>query len=155
MGTVPDMDRGAHVLNVVDGRAELIQVPEPAPDENLLDEGYEVQIAEDGSATIKGVVQAAGTAAVDVRARFVNPGRRDDAISARFGNFFGKPRVSRSRFSDLRNLEEPPHYSFEVAVADVLKRTSGEPTVPLALTPHSLRGFAATETRKFDVLLPP
>jgi transglutaminase-like putative cysteine protease len=155
MGTIPDMDRGAHVLNVVDGRSELVQVPEPAPDENLLDEGYEVVIAEDGSATIKGVVQAAGTAAVDVRARFVNPGRRDDAISARFGDLFGKARVLTSRFSDLRNLEEATHYSFEVAVSDVLKRTSGEPTVPLALTPHSLRGFAATQTRKFDVLLPP
>ncbi|MBI1853321.1 MAG: DUF3857 domain-containing protein [Planctomycetes bacterium] len=155
MGTIPDMDRGAHVLNVVDGRAELIQVPEPGPEENLSDEGYDVSIAEDGSAAIKGVVQASGTPGVDLRARFVNPGRREDSIAARFGDLFGKTRVSTSRFSDLRNLEESPHYSFELAVSDFLKHTSGELTAPLTFSPHSLRTFSATETRKFDVLLPP
>ncbi len=155
MGTIPDMDRGAKVLEVVDGRAELAEVPEAGPDENVLDEGFEVTVSPDGAAIIRGAVQATGTAGVEVRARFGNVGRREDAIAARFNDLFGKTRVTSSRFSDLRNLEEVPHYSFELSVPDFLKRSGADWTAPVTFFSRSLRSFAALETRRFDILLPP
>jgi hypothetical protein len=156
---LPQMDRGAKVILVKEGGAEMAQVPWNSPGEQGIEEEVQASLEADLSASLRFRGRARGDDASAFRAYFEVPGRRRFELERIFGARFAGAAVESERFSDLRDRSRP--VEFEVAVKApgfVARAPEGEVIQVLDDFFETARKYAAAgslEERRHDLLLGP
>ncbi len=155
VSTLPDMDRGATVVVVRDGKPEIQVVPMPPPEENGHEVTYDVELKPDRrGAVVTARTRAWGTPAAAERRILHNPGRRREVIENLLIRDFGSARYVSSSVPDMTRLEREIEYSAIADVPEIVKRSGTGLALPATIRRISLAAFATSESRRFDLLLP-
>jgi len=104
---LPGEDRGAIALVVNPGAPpRFLPVPEARPEENRVESRFDVTLAADGRATVRGSSRIAGAQASDYRRAYVSAHDRRAQAEKAFARTFPGLRVEAVTLSDLARLEE-------------------------------------------------
>ncbi len=152
---LPGEDRGATVLIVnQDAPPRFGYVPEAAPSDNRTETTFEIALAPDGSARVKGASRIAGTQAPGYRRAYQTENERRAVLEQAFNRTFPGLEVRGVTISDLTRIEDDVSMQFELSVPRYARAEAGG----LAFTPFGA-GNGYTETyaslgkRRYDLVV--
>jgi tetratricopeptide (TPR) repeat protein len=149
---LPGEDRGATVLVVnPDAPPWFGTVPEASPEENRVESSFEVALAEDGSAVVRGTSRIAGAPAPAYRRAYETTNDRRAVLEQAFNRTFPGLEVRAVRFSDLGRIEEDVTLEFEMGVPRYAK-PDGRFT-PFGAGNGYAESYAAASSRAFDLVI--
>jgi hypothetical protein len=149
---LPGEDRGATVLVVNPGGPGWFgTVPEARPEENRVESEFQVTLAADGSAVVRGSSRVAGAQASSYRRAYESANDRRAVLERAFNHTFPGLEVRKVSFSDLGRLEEDVTMEFELAVPRYAQ-PDGTFT-PFGAGSGYAEAYVAASTRTHDLLL--
>jgi tetratricopeptide (TPR) repeat protein len=152
---LPGEDRGAVALVVNPGApARFLTVPEAAPEENRTESRFDVALAPDGRATVRGASRIAGAQAPEYRRAYVSAHDRRAQLEKAFSRTFPGLRVEAVTLSDLSRLEEDVRMEFTLDVPRYAQPDAGG----LRFTPFGggagyLETYASLSERRHPLVL--
>ncbi|HUL60609.1 MAG TPA: DUF3857 domain-containing protein, partial [Anaeromyxobacteraceae bacterium] len=152
---LPGEDRGATVLVVnPDAPARFGYVPEATPADNLVASEFQIALAADGSAEVKGASRIAGTSAPGYRRAYQTENDRRAVLEQAFNRTFPGLEVRTLGMSDLGRIEDDVAMKFEMAVPRYARHYDGG----LVFTPFGeasgyTESYASLGSRRFDLIL--
>lgn len=152
--TLPDMDQGASVLVVDEGKAELREVPCTTPEANCNDSELDIALAADGSATIAECRAPRGNAAVPLReALSSEPARRQQQFERELGRRFGTVQLETVQGSDPLRLDLPVELRLRARVPQLGQRRGNEWMLPGTWSQGDLQRLVTEPQRTAPLLL--
>ena len=152
--TLPEMDQGARVLVVDQGRAELREVPWTTPAENRTQTEYTVTLRGDGSAEVAVAWSPLGNAAVELRSlTATEPARRKEQLERRLGSLLGKLELQDVQSSDGLALGSPVVVTAHALVPELGQREGERWQLPSSWVYGDLQGLATAAERRTPLLL--
>ena len=153
--TLPAMDRGAKVVVVKGGRAELLDIPWSAPSDEQETTSYVITLDADGAATIDYRYEPRGNAATTIREDYGSEtARRDVKLQDRLAARFGRVELESSRYSDLASLETPVDVRARFLVKDLAARDGPNAfRLPVTFDKTNLGTLTPSEQRSYDLVL--
>ncbi|HUK65801.1 MAG TPA: DUF3857 domain-containing protein [Anaeromyxobacteraceae bacterium] len=152
---LPSEDRGATVLVVKAGQPPLFTtIPEGRPEDNASESRYEVTLAADGSADVRGESRVAGAQAPGYRRAYASEHDRRALLEQAMSRAFPGLTVKEVATSDLSRLEDAVvmHFSLELPrLAD--REGDGLRLMPLGVSPGYVEALAPLSARTFDLVL--
>jgi hypothetical protein len=124
----PAMDRGSVALQINEGKAKLVRLPNAGPEASPHERKFDISLASDGSATFVAESTVAGVNAPSWRARYAPAGTRKDRAAQDFSGFLGPIDLTKDAsvtVKDVTDVEKP----FNVMVrgkASAIARREGE-----------------------------
>ncbi len=103
---LPAMDRAALALQVNEGHAKLVHLPDPPASESVTTKRVEATIGDDGGATIDWRADVTGVSASSWRARYHAESTRKQRVQEDLGTEFSGLAIDKLDASDLENLEK-------------------------------------------------
>jgi hypothetical protein len=159
MRNVPAMDRGARVLVVKPGGAEVVRIPWNAPEEFQVGQDFRVSILPNGAAEFDGKARFTGDFSVWARQNFSVEGKRQIELSKILGASLGKHSIERAEFPDLKDLSSPEvEVGLKVRLDSYAQADGARMTVPVKFVQvfpvaMILSRLAALEKREHDMVL--
>ncbi|MCC6670111.1 MAG: DUF3857 domain-containing protein [Planctomycetes bacterium] len=154
LDTLPEMDQGATVLVVEDGRGVVRPIPWSEADANLDTETVVVNLDERGNATIGWRREPRGTAAVGVReALGSEPSRRKEILERALADSLGKVELRTLDTSDLLEPGQPVRLGAEGTVRDFAAREGEALLLRVALGESGLASGVRAPGRQLALLL--
>ena len=155
---VPSMDRGAEVLIVKPEGAERVVIPWNTPEEMLFGQEFEVALEPTGAAMLRGKTVFTGDWSVMARSLFSVEGKRDLVLAGLLGQSFGKHKIEKKEFPDLKDIGEPKvEIGLDVRVDGLGQVQGNRMTLPVKFVDFGilaqLQGLAALEKREHDMVL--
>jgi tetratricopeptide (TPR) repeat protein len=154
-GDLPGEDRGATVLVLEPGKPPVFgTVPAAGPSDNQLTTTFEVALATDGRATVKGHSRVTGVQAPEYRRAYLAEGDRRALLEQAFNRTFPGLQVQEVAISDLTLLEEPVAMSFAMEVPRYA-RPDGDGLLftPFGVGARYAEAYASLSSRKHDLVL--
>jgi tetratricopeptide (TPR) repeat protein len=151
--TLPTMDRGARVLIVRDGKAELRDVPWTDAAVNVDDAEWDIDVAGNGDAKARRTHRPKQNHAVSVRDELGNePAKRTEKLERQLGEVLGKVKVDSVATSDLLDLGKPVEVIVDLMVTEFAAKQDGGLVLKGSLSPTDLTQMTAKPTRTFALL---
>jgi tetratricopeptide (TPR) repeat protein/transglutaminase-like putative cysteine protease len=114
---LPAEDRGATALVVnPDGPPRFVTVPEATPEQNRTESRFEVSVAPDGRAVVRGSSRIAGAQAPEYRRAYLSAHDRRAQLEKAFNRTFPGLRVQEVTLSDVARIEEDVRLEFTLEV---------------------------------------
>jgi tetratricopeptide (TPR) repeat protein/transglutaminase-like putative cysteine protease len=114
---LPGEDRGASVLVVnPGGPPRFTTIPEARADENRTESRFEVAVAPDGTATVRGASRISGAKAPEYRRAYLSAHDRRAQLEKAFNRTFPGLRVRDVSLSDVARIEEDVRMEFTLEV---------------------------------------
>ena len=151
---LPASDRGASVVVVRDGKAELLRIAENDARESIISVKSEVELEEDGKGKARASVRFSGLTDSVTRARMVTEADREREIESFFAAVLGEGRVDRFEVSDLDDLTRPVEIDASLSFDAIGSRRDDRIEIGLRASGARLSRFCAKEYRVHDLLLP-
>ncbi|MBI3820946.1 MAG: DUF3857 domain-containing protein [Planctomycetes bacterium] len=154
MGILPDMDYGATVVVIDDGKPILKDVGYPDASFNRENMEISLEVAADGSA--KGQLTLRPTGGIDVRLRefFSNEkGAQKENLERFLSPRLGRTKVNDLETSNLQNLGERVEIRASIEIEKLAKSKGNDYALPLTVTPRNLLERAPESKRNYDLLL--
>ncbi|MHC4973237.1 MAG: DUF3857 domain-containing protein [Planctomycetota bacterium] len=149
----PATDRGAQVVVVKPGGAELRTIPEAGADAMGLDQTWNVKINADGSAVAEGELVWRGDMAVFIRQQFSVEGQRPIFLNGLAARFFGEVKLLSHDFDDLGDLSQArTSFRLKLEIASFVKADDTLDTAFLDML-SQVMGLARRPQREHDLLL--
>jgi tetratricopeptide (TPR) repeat protein len=154
-GELPVMDRGAVGLQINEGHAKLVHLPQPPAEASVTRRKLDLTLAPDGSAQFALDVTVSGAYAPEWRQRYLSDGfRRERAqrdLAGELGAFELTPGKAGLELSDLDDEEQPVRLRAR-GKAQAFARRDGESLVVSAGPTHKLvADYASLSNRRLDV----
>lgn len=154
--TLPDMDQGAQVLIVDQGKAELKFVPVTTPEQNVLQSEHTLALRPDGSAQLTTSEAPRGNRAVELRMMLATePARRAEVVERLLVQRFGKLVLGKVTADAPASPEAPVTMAATAELAEIGQRTANGWQLPSAWADDDLLALAADEQRVRPLLLGP
>jgi tetratricopeptide (TPR) repeat protein/transglutaminase-like putative cysteine protease len=152
---LPDMDQGAVAFIVgVDGKGRALYTPYDEPAANLHRSAYTVDLAADGSATLKLNALVRGQQAYGFRSEYQEGTKRREEMERQLNRAFKAATVQTIRFSDLADYNKPVGYEVAFKVPALGRTQDREMALRPALEMSNLcENFAPTDERYHDLVL--
>ncbi len=151
--TLPDMDHGARVLVVREGKADVRDVPWADPVANVDQKDLGVEVATNGDAKIAIKHLPQRNHAVSVRAELGNePGKRKEKLEKQLSETLGKVKVDNVTTSDLLDLGKPVEVVVDLTVQDFAARQGDGLVLKSCLDPIDLSAMTSKPERTFALL---
>ena len=150
---LPAMDRNALALQVNEGHAKLVHLPDPPATESVTTKKVEASIGADGAATIDWRTDVAGVSAGSWRARYHAESTRKQRVQEDLGAEFAGLVLDKIDASDLEDLEKSVTLHAHGKSAQFARKEGGSLSVPVGPGEHMVREFAPLSSRKLDVRL--
>ena len=148
---LPAMDRGALALQINEGNAKLVHLPDPPASASVSGHKVEASLAADGSATIDWRADVTGFEAAEWRVRFHAQSTRKQRAQQMMAGLLPGSEVTSLDSSDLEDVEQAVKMRLR-GRAPQFARTEGDVlTVPVGRREHMVRDFAPLAERKLDV----
>jgi tetratricopeptide (TPR) repeat protein len=154
-GDLPGDDRGATVLVVNPGaKARFGTVPEARPEDNRVESQFDVTLAADGRATVRGRSRVKGVQAPQYRRAYLAEHDRRAQLERAFGRSFPGAEVTSLDVSDLRRIEEDVAMQFTLDVPRyALADGGGLRFTPFGDAARYAESYAALSARRHDLVL--
>jgi tetratricopeptide (TPR) repeat protein len=154
-GDLPAEDRGATVLVVNPGGPPWFGVlPEARPDENRMEARFDVALAADGSARVRGESRVAGVQAPSWRRAYQAERNRRAALEQAFSRTFPGLEVKEVATSDLGRLDEAVDLAFTLDVARFAERDGeGLRFLPFGNVQSYVETWAPLSSRTLDAVV--
>jgi tetratricopeptide (TPR) repeat protein len=154
--TLPEMDAGAKVLVVREGRGDVLETPWPDAEANVDARDYRIELERDGDARMRLLHQPRLNHAVAVREGLGNePAKRKEKLERELAEYLGKVEIREITTSELLDLDVPVEVTVEVAVPEFAGTAGDAITLKASLRPGALLPLAAMERRSLPLLLGP
>jgi tetratricopeptide (TPR) repeat protein len=152
---LPAEDRGATVLVVnPDGPPRFGYVPEARPEENRTESLFEVALAADGRATLRGTSRIRGVQAPGYRRAYQAEGERRAVLEQAFNRTFPGLEVKSLSISDLGRIEDDVAMRFELEVARYAQPDAGGLRfTPFGAAAGYTESYAPASSRRHDLVL--
>jgi tetratricopeptide (TPR) repeat protein len=148
---LPAMDRSAIALQVNEGEAKLVRLPDPAAAASVNSRTVDAALAADGSAQLDWRAETSGVEASEWRVRFHAAATRAQRVQQLVSATMPGAEVTSVEASDLEDVEGKVAVHAHAHVPE-LARTEGDAlAVPLGRKEHMVRDYAPLTERKLDV----
>lgn len=155
---LPVMDRWAVGLQINEGKAKLVRLPQPPPEESVVRRKIDVALAADGSAQFGVDVQVTGAFAPSYRQRYMAEGTRRDRVTGDIADELGSVELSAGKqgveVNNLEDIEQPVKLRAHGKAASFARREGDSLSLPAGPPQHLAAEYASLSTRTLDVVLP-
>ena len=152
--TLPEMDQGAKVLIVDNGRAVLSTVPVTTPEQNAEREELQITLQPSGSAQLRVDYQPLGNEAVALRERLATePARRNEVVERQLVHTFGKLSLQSLECSRVLDLDAPVQLTAVATLPELGNRTAQGWQLPSTWGEEDLQALAGEPERRTPLLL--
>lgn len=154
-GDLPGEDRGATVLVLnPDGPPRFGYVPEARPEDNRTESRFEVALAADGRATLRGTSRIRGVEAPGYRRAYQAEGERRAVLEQAFNRTFPGLEVKSLAVSELGRIEDDVAMRFELEVARYAQPDgAGLRFTPFGAAAGYTAAYAPASSRRHDLVL--
>jgi tetratricopeptide (TPR) repeat protein/transglutaminase-like putative cysteine protease len=151
---LPAMDRGAVALQVNEGDAKLVHLPDPPASASVSAHRLDASLAADGTAQLDWRVDVSGVEASEWRVNFHAAATRKRRVEDVIASILPGSEVTTVDTGDLEDIEQ--NVTMHVrGKAPRFARPDGDVlTVPLGRKEHMIRDYAPLASRMLDVRLP-
>ncbi len=152
MSELPAGDQGALTLLVDPESVELRVAPWLDADDVRRERTLDIQLAADGSATLRGTERVTGSRAGMLRTRYQAAATRRERLQAALAARFAGAEVTEESFDEL-DPSEPVRFTYEATVPQLARRSGRE----LRVAPGGgrIEGLARTPSRRHPLMLGP
>jgi hypothetical protein len=150
---LPAMDRGALALQVNEGNAKLVHLPDPPATASVSTHKLEATLAADGGATLDWRADVAGVEASEWRVRFHAEATRKQRLQQLIASILPGSEVTAVDTGNLEDVEQRVTMHLRGKVPQFARTEGDVLTVPLGRKEHMVRDYAPLSTRKLDVRL--
>ncbi|WP_243338784.1 DUF3857 domain-containing protein [Anaeromyxobacter soli] len=154
-GDLPGEDRGATVLVVNPGaKATFGTIPEARPEDNRVESRFDVTLARDGRAAVRGSSHVRGAQAPQYRRAYLAEHDRRAQLERAFGRTFPGAEVTSLDVSDLTRIEEEVAMDFTLDVPRyALADGGGLRFTPFGDAAGYAESYAALSARRYDLVV--
>ncbi|MDP9151132.1 MAG: DUF3857 domain-containing protein [Myxococcota bacterium] len=150
---LPAMDRDAMALQVNEGKAAIVQLPDPPPESSVSAHRMEANLGTDGTAQIDWQAQICGVDAPEWRVRFHAAATRKQRVQQWMGGVMPGAEVMTVDAGDIENVEQKITLRIRANAAQFARAEGDAFTLPLGRREHMVRDYAPLVVRKLDVRL--
>ncbi len=148
---LPAMDRGALALQVNEGHAKLVHLPDPPAADSVGVHRVDATLAADGAATLDWQADVTGVEAPEWRVRFHADATRKQRVQQMISTLLPGTAVTSVEAGNLEDVEQKVAMRVRGKVPQ-FARTEGDTLyVPLGRKEHMVRDYAPTATRTLDL----
>ncbi|MGA2449531.1 MAG: DUF3857 domain-containing protein [Polyangiaceae bacterium] len=147
---LPAMDRGALALQVDDGTATLVRLPEPVASASVQSLDVDASIGPDGSARLDWRVDVTGFEAPEWRVRFHAEATRLQRAQQLMASLFPGSDVINIHDATLENIEDHARLGIRARAPHFARVDGGSLLVPVGPKEHMVRDYAPLATRTSD-----
>ena len=151
---LPAMDRGAVALQVNEGNAKLVHLPDAPASESLSSHKVEASLSAEGGATIDWRADVSGVEASEWRVRFHADATRKARVQQLIGAILPGAVVTGVEAGNVEDIEQPVAMRVRGKVPQFARVEGDVLAVPLGRKEHMVRDYAALTARKLDVRMP-
>jgi tetratricopeptide (TPR) repeat protein/transglutaminase-like putative cysteine protease len=148
---LPAMDRGALALQINEGNAKLVHLPDPPASESVTSRKVDVIVAADGGAQIESSSSVTGANASGYRQRYHAEVSRKQRITEDLAADFPGIEVLSVDAPDIDNVEEKVALRVRARARDMVRRDDASMSIPVGPREHMVRDLAPLSQRKLDV----
>lgn len=155
-GELPPMDQGAIALQINEGKAKLVRLPQHPPERSVLKRRVEAAVAADGTAQVAIEAQASGAFAPKWRMRYLAESTRSIRAASDLGGDMGAIELGGGKVevNDLDDVEQPVKLRARGKAATFGRREADGLSVPAGPRQRLASEFASLSKRSLDVVLP-
>jgi cellulose synthase operon protein C len=150
---LPEMDRGAVALQINEGRAKLVRLPNAGPEASPHERRFDLTLAADGTATFVAEKSVAGVNAPSWRGRYASAGTRKERATKDFSQFFGPVEPSSVTVKDADDVERPFQIVVKGKAAAIARREGEAWSIPTASSLEFGRGLVAPSSRQTELVI--
>ncbi|HEY8040095.1 MAG TPA: DUF3857 domain-containing protein [Polyangiaceae bacterium] len=150
---LPAMDRGAVALQVNEGHARLVNLPDPPASDSVSTHKVDATLAADGSAQLDWRADVTGVEASEWRVRFHAEATRKQRAQQMIGAILPGSEVTSVDAGDLEDVEQRVTMRVRGKVPQFARAEGDVLTVPLGRKEHMVRDYAPLASRKLDIRL--
>ena len=154
---LPAMDRGAIALQINEGKAKLVRLPSPPPEESVVKRRVEATVAADGSAQFAADATVSGAFASQWRQRYLAEAARVERATRDLSEDLGPVELAGGKagveVNDLEDVEAPVHLRTKGRAPTFGRREGDALSLPVGPAGRLVADLAALSTRNHDVSL--
>jgi hypothetical protein len=154
---LPVMDRDAFALQINEGKAKLVRLPQAGADATSVKRSVDVTLSADGSAQVATDTTVSGAFAPEWRMRYLAEGTQRDRLTRDLAADFGPVELATGKGSvetnDLDNEEEPVHVKAKAKAASFARKEGDTLSVPAGPVQHLAASMAAQSARTQDIVV--
>jgi transglutaminase-like putative cysteine protease len=150
---LPAMDRGALALQVDDGTATLVRLPDPPASASVASLDVDASLGSDGSAQLDWRADVVGVEAPEWRVRFHAEATRTQRAQQLMASLFPGSNVTGVHDATLENIEDHARLGIRVRAPHFARMDTGTLVVPVGPKEHMVRDYAPLRTRTSDARL--
>jgi hypothetical protein len=145
------MDRGALAMQVNEGKAALVHLPDPPPGASVSSQKVEVALGTDESAAIDWRVEVTGVEAAEWRARFHAQATRKQRVQQILSAILPGAEIAAVDAGNLQDVEEKVALRVRGKVPRFARAEGDATSVPLGRREHMVRDYAPLADRNLDL----
>jgi tetratricopeptide (TPR) repeat protein/transglutaminase-like putative cysteine protease len=151
---LPAMDRGAMALQVNEGAARLVHLPDPPASASVSSHKLDASLTADGGAAFDWRVDVSGAEASEWRVRFHAASTRRRRVQEVIAAFLPGSEVASVEAGSLEDIEQNVAMRVRGKISQFARAEGDGWSVPLGRKEHMVRDYASLATRRLDVRLP-
>jgi hypothetical protein len=145
------MDRGALALQVNEGNAKPVHLPDPPAADSVSLHKVVATLSADGAAQLDWSADVTGVEASEWRVRFHADATRKQRVQQMIAGILPGSTVTAIDAGNLEDVEEKVTLRVKGKAPQFARPTEGSLDVPLGRKEHMVRDYASLSTRKLDV----
>jgi tetratricopeptide (TPR) repeat protein len=151
---LPAMDRGALALQVNEGDAKLVHLPDPPASESVSANRLEATLTPDGTALLDWRTEVTGVEASEWRVRFHAQSTRTARVEQMLASLLPGTEVTNVDAGDLEDVEQRVTMRVRGKSPQFARLEGDTLSVPLGRHEYLVRAYAPLADRKLDIRLP-
>ena len=150
---LPGMDRGALALQINEGKAKLVRLPDPPASESVLARTTEVTLDDAGKARVDFRAEVSGVSASGWRERYHADATRKARVQEDLAGELGGLEVESVDTGNLEDIEQKVVVKVRGKAPQIGKREGDRLSLPVGPRESLVRDYAALSRRKNDIRL--
>jgi tetratricopeptide (TPR) repeat protein len=151
---LPAMDRGALALQINEGHAKLVHLPDPPASETVLSRTVDVTLGESGVAQVDWKTSATGALASSFRVRYQAEVSRKQRLTEDLSSELGGLDILGVEAPGLDDIEQPAFVHVRAKAREMGRKDGDKVSLPAGSREHLVHDFAPLSQRKLDVKIP-
>lgn len=150
---LPGMDRGAMALQVNEGNARLVHLPDPPASDSVSVHKVDATLTADGKAELDWRAEVTGYEASEWRVRFHADATRKPRVQQMIASILPGSEVTAVETGNLEDVEQKVSLRVRGKVPQFARAEGDGLMVPMGRREHLVRDYAALASRKLDIRL--
>jgi tetratricopeptide (TPR) repeat protein len=148
---LPAMDRGALALQINEGSAKLVHLPDPPAAESTTTRKIDVAVTTDGAAQVDWQAEVTGSNAGSYRQRYHADVSRKQRLAEDLAGELGGLEITSLDTGDLDDIEKPVSLRVHAGARELARREGDSMSLPVGPKEHMVRDYAPLSQRTLDV----